>query len=57
MSVNDSDARQKFLINYLTLNVSTCMSQVNLYDVIFENYNCFGTRQWRMLYPNGGSER
>lgn len=55
MSVNDSDARQKFLINYLTLNVS--MSQVNLYDVIFENYNCFSTRQWRKLYPNGGSER
>lgn len=48
-------AMQGKSFNYLTLDVS--MSQVNLFDVIFENYNCFSTRQWRKLYPNGGSER
>lgn len=49
-------AMQGKSFNYLTLDVS--MSQVNLYhDVIFEKYNCFSTRQWRKLYPNGGSER
>lgn len=48
-------AMQGKSFNYLTLDVS--MSQVNLYDVIFEKYNCFSIRQWRTLYPNGGSER
>lgn len=48
-------AMQGKSFNYLTLDVS--MSQVNLYDVIFEKYNCFSIRQWRKLYPNGGSER
>lgn len=48
-------AMQGKSFNYLTLDVS--MSQVNLYDVIFEKYNCLSIRQWRKLYPNGGSER
>lgn len=48
-------AMQGKSLNYLTLDVS--MSQVNLFDVIFEKYNCFSTRQWGKLYPNGGSER
>lgn len=50
-------AMQGKSFNYLTLDVS--MSQVNLYDVIFEKYNnyCFSTRQWRKLYPNGGTDR
>lgn len=48
-------AMQGKSFNYLTLDVS--MSQVNLFDVIFEKYNCFSIRQWRKLYPNGGSER
>lgn len=42
-------AMQGKSFNYLTLDVS--MSQVNLYDVIFEKYNCLSIRQWRNFIP------